>query len=825
METHDGQQQRRQEASANESAASGTGARPLAINSMSLYERQAVQALQALQRQPHAAQYFQQLMLQQHINKTQLRNLAAVQQVKAGATSDSASAAGSRPVTAATASTISQSLVLSGGAGGRGQMFLRVNRPPRAPISSQLIFMPGRAPTTATVATASAATVARPPKEEVAATMSSGSQTDGELNLTVRGASCPKGVKTEVLEKSDAASSSLVASPKKSTHPQPSPIKIPTYPQPAHFKGHPSPPSSGSTSSIPFPQLLLHGTRTLTTGTAAPAGAQALVLASAAASQARAYPLGTAGVEPMQKSAPGGDKVAHGNGPVPIQPKTVQGLRLPLRLTSKKPPPIMPAPPPADRPPRTPHVPVQIVGARQSALGSGQGLALLRGGCGQEGAAVFTSSSSRLTVVASVASGEGAVPGRAPPASTSQVHPCPGTLVPASALPRAPLPLAQEAQRGAVDAPANGDATGSRSKDAALKRKLESGDDFVPEVRRPPPLRDDDSTLANLDAVSAAPLASPSPSRGVCGAGERAPPPQAVAKPHILTHVIEGFVIQEGARPFPVCGQIKDSAGEDFASSVATATMLKCECCEKLAPASHFPGTKRFCSTLCAKRHKLTFGRRPSREHRSHLSNSEEECDVAQRTTTRRRRRRKVPRRTSSEIASAKIAGQSLSLKHLSESSRSDSEWSGEDDDAVSPSPASSSASGRRRPPPSPPPAKQISAAPSSPAHWSVDQVSQFICSLQGGKPLKRRRRHYLKTQDGCPRCSGNFSVKEGSCFSPGTLRFRLRGSGGALLVAGDRRTGADAVEGGPPGVGHEHQAGPRPQDLRAHQQPEGLIR
>lgn len=29
-------------------------------------------------------------------------------------------------------------------------------------------------------------------------------------------------------------------------------------------------------------------------------------------------------------------------------------------------------------------------------------------------------------------------------------------------------------------------------------------------------------------------------------------PPQAVVKPQILTHVIEGFVIQEGAEPFPV---------------------------------------------------------------------------------------------------------------------------------------------------------------------------------------------------------------------------------------------------------------------------------
>jgi len=39
------------------------------------------QALQALQRQPNAAQYFQQLMLQQQISNAQLHNLAAVQQV------------------------------------------------------------------------------------------------------------------------------------------------------------------------------------------------------------------------------------------------------------------------------------------------------------------------------------------------------------------------------------------------------------------------------------------------------------------------------------------------------------------------------------------------------------------------------------------------------------------------------------------------------------------------------------------------------------------------------------------------------------------------
>lgn len=59
-----------------------------------------------------------------------------------------------------------------------------------------------------------------------------------------------------------------------------------------------------------------------------------------------------------------------------------------------------------------------------------------------------------------------------------------------------------------------------------------------------------------LSPAPEAPPSAASPvltvSRGVCGQGERAPPPQAVVKPNVLTHLIEGFVIQEGAEPFPV---------------------------------------------------------------------------------------------------------------------------------------------------------------------------------------------------------------------------------------------------------------------------------
>lgn len=45
---------------------------------------------------------------------------------------------------------------------------------------------------------------------------------------------------------------------------------------------------------------------------------------------------------------------------------------------------------------------------------------------------------------------------------------------------------------------------------------------------------------------------APAVTGGVPQNGENKPP-QAIVKPQVLTHVIEGFVIQEGAEPFPVC--------------------------------------------------------------------------------------------------------------------------------------------------------------------------------------------------------------------------------------------------------------------------------
>lgn len=362
-----------------------------------------------------------------------------------------------------------------------------------------------------------------------------------------------------------------------------------------------------------------------------------------------------------------------------------------------------------------------------------------------------------------------------PASSQSAAVTSPPTSLSRSAL---SLPLVSEEQRGApAGVTTNGDSSGGQTPQGkqitgSLKRKSDSNsanDEDGPSPPRLQPVRDHAPTLsANpIDAGSAvlpppassssSSSSSPTPvlsvSRGACGQGERAPPPQAVVKPQVLTHLIEGFVIQEGAEPFPVCGPVKDSTGEDLTNdspdtnqseTVTTATVLKCEYCKNFAPASQFRGTKRFCSMSCAKRYNVSFrqhfcvrqahGQRQGQDHapdqgQGHLSNSDEEGGIA---------RRRVPRRTSSEIASAKIAGRPIPAKCRSESSHSDEESSGEDDedDPMSLSPASSASCHQPPPPPLPTESSAPSCLPTSPTQWSVEEVSQFISSLQGCEEL-----------------------------------------------------------------------------------------
>ncbi|XP_019513155.1 PREDICTED: polyhomeotic-like protein 2 [Hipposideros armiger] len=120
-------------------------------------------------------------------------------------------------------------------------------------------------------------------------------------------------------------------------------------------------------------------------------------------------------------------------------------------------------------------------------------------------------------------------------------------------------------------------------------------------------------------------------------------PPQAIVKPQILTHVIEGFVIQEGAEPFPVgrssllVGNLKKKYAQGFlpeklpqqdhttttdsemeepylqeSKEEGTPLKLKCELCGRVDFAYKFKRSKRFCSMACAKRLILSLVLSPS---------------------------------------------------------------------------------------------------------------------------------------------------------------------------------------------------------------------
>lgn len=135
------------------------------------------------------------------------------------------------------------------------------------------------------------------------------------------------------------------------------------------------PPSSTSSPALPLSQLLL-----------APSAAPViLVPTSNVPTSTQGYPIGSVApkanvntqtlvVQPLQQST-NVDK-----GPIPIQPKTAQGHRLPVQLPPRHPPPILPAPPSNSQATTAghnpPHIPVQLVGARQGLAGNAQAVAL-----------------------------------------------------------------------------------------------------------------------------------------------------------------------------------------------------------------------------------------------------------------------------------------------------------------------------------------------------------------------------------------------------------------------------------------------------------------
>ncbi|XP_052345124.1 polyhomeotic-like protein 1 [Oncorhynchus keta] len=757
--------------STNGNAPSAGNTRPPQIAHMSLYERQAVQALQALQRQPNAAQYFQQLMLQQQINSAQqLHNLAAVQQatlaasrqsnspnhsvsqatttVNLSTTSGGGTMTNTRPLgpaTSVTSSALSQSVLLGGNSAGQGQMYLRVNRSLRAPLAaSQLIFMPGGTATAAVATVAQQQPQQQQQQQEVHPTSNAQSDNDQVQNLALHCISTPRvaAVKTEFPDRRDAANYSFSQQQQQHSQQQQQQFSQNTQQQQQHMANkltsytHPTalpsinvktgnqlnmaptaassvPASSSPSPTLPLSQLLISPTglcqaRAVTTVTPAATVTHILVPTSNVPTSSQGYPIGSVApktnvntqtlvVQPLQQSNTNMDKVSHSSGPVHIQPKTSQGHRLPVQLPPRHPPPILPAPPNTGGH-HPPHVPVQLVGARQGSVGNSQALAQARSCCPQDNGTAIASTGGNTTAK-----------------------------------------------------PAIGSLKRKSETDATNEMAVEPSQLFCPPMRdSAPPLSPAptlDSAPKVLPAFSSPPtLSLPLPlSRGVGGQGDRAPLPQAVVKPQVLTHLIEGFVIQEGAEPFPVTGPVKEplAMGVQQADNGGPA-VLKCEYCESLAPASQFRGSKRFCSKTCAKRYNV------SCSHHFQVSrgraSARPPCPPVPPDNIVRRR---GPRRSSSEIACAKIAGRHLPVKECrSESSRSEdvSSCDGEEEEEDSPSLSPSSSLSCPRPAHCDPhlddsaqgslPLDEANFLSGSPAHWGVEEVCRFISSLQGCEDL-----------------------------------------------------------------------------------------
>ncbi|MEE6485849.1 hypothetical protein FKM82_014434 [Ascaphus truei] len=720
--------------STNGSSASGGSSRPQ-ISQMSLYERQAVQALQALHRQPNAAQYFHQLMLQQQLSNAQLHSLAAVQQATIAASRQAASPnAGStqqasttqasqatlstnasaqllsraQNVTAPSATTLTQSVLLSNASSpplsqSQTQMYLRqpqlgnllqVNRSlgRGVPLPSQLILMPN----------GSVATV----QQEVPSPQNQGTHADSDQvqNLAVRG---QQSVGINLTRAATPAPNQTLISSATYTHIQPHSVlqqKQVVFQQQIAIHQHRQ-------------SQLLHASTHLQLAQPQPQASPQQGMQPPTTQQ-------TLVVQPMLQTP---EATLPTKAPVPIQPKQPGKGVLPLNLHghlgAKPSQGARPLPtPPASQP----HIPVQLVGARQQ--GPAQALAL--------GAPQTQSQGPSLTQMT--------------------LPPSPAPISPAVS------GAVQEAQAGFYGV-LQGKCSGPGKRKGESEEEREELPSLPvkssPPTDTPPAVEESSSPADKSDAVSQVPSAlsvsACVPALSVTSRQHSdSKPPQAIVKPQILTHIIEGFVIQEGAEPFPVgCPQLlkdpeKMPAGdtvlppvenllpfsvEDTAvTDCGSPNLLKCEYCGKLAAFNQFRGSKRFCSMTCAKRYNVSCNHQ-LRLKRKKLKELQEVGGV--------RAYRRVPRRNSSEIARAKIQG-----KRMREDSSRGSDNSSYDEafSPTSPAPPSCRASHGERdggtPTSGPSNSDLLGINPmflsSNPSRWSVEEVYEFISSLQGCQDL-----------------------------------------------------------------------------------------
>ncbi|XP_059190122.1 polyhomeotic-like protein 2 [Centropristis striata] len=200
-------------------------------------------------------------------------------------------------------------------------------------------------------------------------------------------------------------------------------------------------------------------------------------------------------------------------------------------------------------------------------------------------------------------------------------------------------------------------------------------------------------------------------------------PAQALVKSHILTHLIEGFVIQEGAEPFPVerpsfsieslRRHTADSKMDGFSPKelkVQQEPMLTCELCGRVDFAYIFKRSKRFCSNVCAKRYNVGCTKRmglfPNRK--TTLENMKK-----QRAVNGNHKNCSLDSRKKKSATAALSTGHSVHPAHGESSQCSDlSVYKG----ALSPLSAT----------------QPHSFLPSDPGQWNIEDVYEFISLLPG---------------------------------------------------------------------------------------------
>ncbi|XP_064161275.1 polyhomeotic-like protein 2b isoform X1 [Anguilla rostrata] len=249
-------------------------------------------------------------------------------------------------------------------------------------------------------------------------------------------------------------------------------------------------------------------------------------------------------------------------------------------------------------------------------------------------------------------------------------------------------------------------------------------------------------------------------------------PPQAIVKPQVLTHVIEGFVIQEGAEPFPVervpllvdglkkaaqqqpsdpektpqsnpphapDSDMEDLSQQELRPQEAEEPKLQCEFCGWVDFAYNFKGTKRFCSTVCAKRYNVGCSKRIGLFHPDRSKSSSRWRRRARNGTRHnpeaKKQKRAAPQQSiggsvSSPLPSHPSQGESSPCSDISSFEGPPSPLSGAS--SGPPAPQGQRGADQEGTPAREPPIFNQHFLPSDPTQWSVEEVQRFIRSLPG---------------------------------------------------------------------------------------------